>query len=71
MIGDTPMIRQILGRLADTGVKVLDVEIVRLKPETQVSEYVPMLETGARLGAGEVLVAGNDPDDDKACRPLR
>lgn len=62
-IGDTPLVRETLARLADTGVRCLDVEIVRLKPDTNVAEYVPMLETGARLGATEVLVAGNDPDE--------
>ena len=34
-IGDTPIIRDTLARLADTGIEVLDVEILRLKPETQ------------------------------------
>jgi sugar phosphate isomerase/epimerase len=62
-IGDTPLVRETLARLAATGVKCLDVEIVRLKPDTNVADYVPMLETGARLGATEVLVAGNDPDE--------
>lgn len=63
MIGDTPLIRAILARLADTGMKVLDAEIIRLKPETAVAEYVPALETAARVGASHLLVAGNDPDE--------
>jgi sugar phosphate isomerase/epimerase len=62
MIGDTPLVRNIERRLADTGMRVLDIEIFRLLPETDVRVFVPALETGARLGAKQVLVAGNDPD---------
>ncbi len=61
-IGDTPLTRSIERRLADTGVRLLDIEIFRLLPETDVEAFVPALETGARLGATQVLVAGNDPD---------
>lgn len=64
-VGDTPMVREIAARLADTGVKVLDVEILRLTPATTPVEYVSVLETGARLGARHVLVAGNDPDESR------
>lgn len=62
MIGDTPMIRQVEANLKATGVKVLDVEILRLKPDTRAINWKPFFETGARLGASLVLVAGNDPD---------
>ncbi|MFO1322892.1 MAG: TIM barrel protein [Burkholderiales bacterium] len=62
-IGDTPMIRDTLARLAATGVEVLDIEILRLKPETRVADFLPVLETAARLGARNALVAGNDPDE--------
>ena len=62
-IGDTPMRRETLARLKDTGVRVLDAEILRLKPDTDVAAYQAMLETAAELGARYVLVAGNDPDE--------
>lgn len=62
MVGNTAMVREVAAVLADTGIRVLDVEILRLKPESDVREYASMLETGARLGARHVLVAGNDPD---------
>ncbi len=62
-IGDTTLIREVLARLADTGVKVLDVEILRLKPDTVVADFEAFMETGARLGARHVLIAGNDPDE--------
>jgi sugar phosphate isomerase/epimerase len=62
-IGDTPLKRETLACLKDTGVRVLDAEILRLKPDTDVTTYLPMLETAAELGARYVLVAGNDPDE--------
>jgi len=43
-------------------VRALDIDIFRLKPATRVEDYRAALETGARLGAANVLVAGNDPD---------
>ena len=62
-IGDTPIIRATLARLADTGIRCFDVEILRLKPETRVADFLPVLETAARLGARAALIAGNDPDE--------
>lgn len=63
IVGDTALRRETLAILKDTGMRVLDVEIVRLKPDVDVKDYVPMLETAAELGARYVLVAGNDPDE--------
>jgi sugar phosphate isomerase/epimerase len=60
-VGDTPLVRSVERRLRDTGLRVLDVEILRLRPATDVVAYQRVLETGARLGARNVLVAGNDP----------
>ena len=63
IIGDTPLVREVERRLADTGIAVLDIEILRLKPDTRIEDYRAALETGARLGARHVLVAGNDPEE--------
>jgi sugar phosphate isomerase/epimerase len=63
IVGDTPMLRDVERRLADTGVKVLDVEIFRIKPDTLVADYEAAIATAARLGASQLLVAGNDPDE--------
>ncbi|WP_392566350.1 sugar phosphate isomerase/epimerase [Utexia brackfieldae] len=61
-VGNTPLIREVEQRLKETGIKVLDIEIFRLKPDTRVINFLPVLETGARLGANQVLLAGNDPE---------
>lgn len=65
IIGDTPMVREVLRRLDDTGLTVLDVEFIRLSPDTRIADYVPMLETAARLGAKHVLAGGNDSDEQR------
>ncbi|MDE2082741.1 MAG: sugar phosphate isomerase/epimerase [Burkholderiales bacterium] len=61
-VGDTPLVRETEAALRDSGVQVLDVEIVRLRPETDVAAFAALLDTAARLGARHVLVAGHDPD---------
>ena len=63
IVGDTPLLREVEQRLADTGVKVLDVEIFRLKPDTRVGDYEAAIATAARLRARELLVAANDSDE--------
>lgn len=49
-------------RLADTGMKVFDVEVFRLDAETRVADYEPMFAISQRLGASDLLVHGADPD---------
>ncbi|MBU3056255.1 sugar phosphate isomerase/epimerase family protein [Pseudomonas indica] len=63
LVADAGLRRQTLQRLRDTGLRVLDVEILRLKPETCVAEFDAVLAASAELGASELLVAGNDPDE--------
>jgi sugar phosphate isomerase/epimerase len=55
--------RETARRLADTGVKVLDVEVFRLAPETRVAGFEATIAAAARLGATELLVHGADGDE--------
>jgi len=57
--------REIERRLADTGIRVLDVEVFRLEPETRVPEFEPVLAAAARLRASEILVHGADSDESR------
>ena len=50
-------------RLADTGVGVLDVEVFRLTPQTDIKEFEAVMATAQRLGATELLVHGADPSE--------
>ncbi|MBF7143938.1 MULTISPECIES: sugar phosphate isomerase/epimerase family protein [Pseudomonas] len=65
LLNDPYLRKATLQRLKDTGVKVLDLEILRLKPETDIRLFEPHLAFGAQCGATELLVAGNDPDLDR------
>jgi len=49
-------------RLADSGIKVLDVEVFRLSPDTEVTAFESALALAARLHASDILVHGADPD---------
>lgn len=51
LVADADLRRQTQARLRDTGIKVLDLEILRLKPETCVADFEPILAVGAELGA--------------------
>nr|BFD44537.1 TIM barrel protein [Pseudomonas sp. FFPRI_1] len=63
LVADADLRRQTLARLRDTGVRVLDVEILRLKPQTRIKDFEGVLAVGAEFAASELLVAGNDPDE--------
>ncbi|CCW14177.1 sugar phosphate isomerase/epimerase [Rhodococcus aetherivorans] len=59
---DDAALSALVRRLADSPVQVFDLEIIRLGPDFDPSDYAPLLEAGARLGARAVLVGGDDPD---------
>lgn len=63
MLGDTPDLRETLARLADTGIGVLDVELIMLRPELDRSAVLAVLDAGHRLGARFVLTLGYDTDE--------
>lgn len=50
-------------RLADTGVRVLDVEVFRLDAQADVAAFEPVLAAAARLRATDLLVHGADADE--------
>ena len=60
---DPAMLRDTLRAISDTGVKIFDVEIIRLGPQTNADAFAPFLETAGRLKARAILVAGDDPDE--------
>ena len=62
MIGDTPMRRETLARMRDTGTRVFDIGVLRLRRETDVANFEPVLESAARLGATHAVVNGDEPD---------
>jgi sugar phosphate isomerase/epimerase len=65
MFGDTPMLRDTLARMDQTGVRVLDVEVLRLRPDSRHDHALRILDAGHRLGARAVLVICNDPEESR------
>jgi len=63
MLGDTPLMRETLKRLADTGLSVLDAEFLRFEPDIPRGVPDGFLEAAARLGARNVLVMSAEPDE--------
>lgn len=58
----SPMSKETLHRLDDTGLAVRDVEFLSLGPDTGPTDWLPALEAGAALGAGTLSVVGADTD---------
>jgi sugar phosphate isomerase/epimerase len=62
LMEDAAGLKETLARLDATGITVADLEVVAFRPETEVAGFSAFFETGARLGAKNILVAGYDPD---------
>ena len=63
LLGDKALMRETLSRMADTGVDVFDLEIIRIAEGFDVSAYLPLFEAGAELKASAVLVAADDTNE--------
>ncbi|MBR0870410.1 TIM barrel protein [Bradyrhizobium tropiciagri] len=62
LMDDPQQLRETRSRLAATGVRVADLEVVAFRPDTSVTSLEAFLETGCELGARHTLVAAYDPD---------
>jgi sugar phosphate isomerase/epimerase len=49
--------------MADSGVRMLDVEVFRLTPQTNVADWENVFAISQRLGASDILVHGADADE--------
>ena len=62
LMDDKAALKETLIRLDATGITVADLEVVAIRPETEIAAFSAFFETGARLGARHILVAAYDPD---------
>ncbi|GGB94886.1 hypothetical protein GCM10011352_21230 [Marinobacterium zhoushanense] len=62
LIEDKHLLEHTLQCMNETGVRVFDLEIVRINEQFDPNGYQAFLDTGAALGAQCILVAGDDPD---------
>lgn len=58
------MLRETKARMADTGVRVLDVEIIKLNNAEDPAAYLPVFEAAAELGVRNVLTTSELANDD-------
>jgi sugar phosphate isomerase/epimerase len=66
LMDDPATLRATKAAIAATGVGVFDLEIVRIGEGFDASAFEAFLAVGAELGAKAVLVAGDDPDEDRS-----
>lgn len=62
VIGDPVMIRDIRRALSGTGLPLLEMGGIWLRPDTRIADTLAGLDLGADLGAKYVVVVGGDPD---------
>jgi sugar phosphate isomerase/epimerase len=62
LMSNRVLFRDTRAAMADAGVGLLDVELLRLGPETEVADYEPLLAVSAELGAKRMLTQIHDPD---------
>lgn len=61
LMDDPAMLRETLAVKAATGLRILDIELVRLDPAFAIGDYAAFFATAAALGAAHVLVVADDP----------
>jgi sugar phosphate isomerase/epimerase len=66
LTGDPGMVRQVVHRLADTGLRVLDVELARVRPDDEPDQYLAVFEAAAAVGARHITGQLPDPDRTRA-----
>jgi len=65
LMDDAAMLRETLAVMAGTGMRVFDIEMVRIGPGFDISAFEAFFDTAQALGARHVLVAGDDPDESR------
>ena len=63
LLTDDGLLEEVKAALGETGVRLGDMEIIRLKEATDVASFAPLLERTAFLGGRHLLVAGDDTDE--------
>ena len=63
---DRALMAETKARLADTGVKVNDVELFRMDPALEPEDFLPELDAAAELGAPHIIAQLPDPDRERA-----
>ncbi len=65
ILTDLKLLNETNAALNDTGVQVADVEIIRITPDFEPKKYLHFLDIAKQLEAKHILVAGNDPEQNR------
>ena len=63
LMDDPARVKSLISLMADSGVAVFDIEMIRISPDFDPEPLLPFLECAAQLGARAILVAGDDADE--------
>lgn len=66
LVTDRRMMKSTKAQLAETGVKILDIELARMGPDVEPDSYLPILDAGAELGARHLIGQLPDPNRERA-----
>jgi sugar phosphate isomerase/epimerase len=62
LMDDKPGLRETKARMDATGIGLLDIELVRITPDTEVPSLESFIAAGAELGGRHIITAPYDPD---------
>lgn len=65
LIGDAAVLRDTQALMRDTGVGVYDLEIIRIGEHFNPADHTALMDIGQTLGAKAVLVAADDPHEQR------
>ena len=63
---DRALRKETMARVADTGVRIHDIELLRMDPTLDADHFLPCLDAGAELGARHAIAQLPDPDRERA-----
>ena len=63
LLGQPQVLRETKAAIADTGVGIFDIEIIRIGANFDPHTWDALYEACAALGAKAILIAGDDPDE--------
>ncbi len=66
LMDDREMMKETKARMADTGIRVHDIELARMDPATEPEAYLSFLQAGGELGARSVIAQLPDPERERA-----
>ncbi len=70
LLTDNRLLVDVLAALADTGLRVGDVELVRLGPASQINNYERFLERAGKLSASHIILVSDDTELERFCDNL-